>query len=189
MASRPTKDRYFSTCLSSNLTFHFSFFTFLRVPRTRARCFMAIAAKDSAPYLRLERDLIMLAAMIANYLKALRSIFTGRGLFSPAFRTPLRCHQIPLVKDLLFLLGKEERFFALNADCFDVGHRNTSLIPFDDRMGRIYHICSFRFKVYVNESVSTCERTVSPRVSRLYPPSRHDTMRPPHTSSAHCITV
>ena len=67
---------------------------------------MALAAKDRATHLRLERDLIVFTAMIANYLKPLRCIVTGCSFFRAAFCAPLRCHQIALVKDLLFLFRK-----------------------------------------------------------------------------------
>src|SRR3954471_11040415 len=39
------------------------------------------------------------------------------------------------------------------------------------------------------ESSPTCAVTVRPKVVKLYPPSRHDTIRPSHTSSAHCLTA
>ena len=112
---------------------------------------MAFPTKDRTPHLRLERDLIVLAAMIADYLKTLWRILTAPGFFCAAFCAPLRCHQIALVKDLLFLLREQKRFLALNADCFDVGHRNTSLIPSMIGMGRIYHICAFSLEPTVTK--------------------------------------
>ena len=157
----------------------------LRISGSRPCRLVAVATKYCASYLWLERYLIVLAAMVAYYLKAFRSILAARCFLCATFWTPLRRCQIPLIKDLLFLFCKQERFLALNADCFDVGHRNTSLIPSIDRFGKLYHTLSGRGA----DSVSTCERTVSPSVSRLYPPSRHETTRPSHTSSAHSITV
>jgi hypothetical protein len=46
---------------------------------------MAIAAKNRTPHLRLERDLVVLPAMIADYLKTFRRILTGPGFFCAAF--------------------------------------------------------------------------------------------------------
>jgi hypothetical protein len=90
---------------------------------------VTVATKDGAPDLWLEGNLVVFTAMIADYLEAFRRLIACRGFFRAAFRAPLGCHQIALVKDLLFLLSKYERLFALDADYFDVGHRNTSLIP------------------------------------------------------------
>jgi hypothetical protein len=113
--------------------------------RARTGRLMTFPTKNAAPHLRLERDLIMFAAMIANYLKTPRRILTGSGFFSTAFCAALRRHQIPLVKDILFLFCKQKSFFALYADCFDVGHRNTSLTLFVDRYGK--NISHLRFSI------------------------------------------
>jgi len=67
---------------------------------------MALTAKHRSPDLRLEGDLIVLAAMVANDLKAFGSILPARCLLSTAFWAPLRRRQIPLIEDLLFLFSK-----------------------------------------------------------------------------------
>jgi hypothetical protein len=88
---------------------------------------MAVAAEHGTAYLWLKRNLVMFAAMIANDLKPGRRIQPRRGLFCSAFRTPLRCHQVSLVKDLLLFLGEKKRVFALHANGLDIGHRTNLL--------------------------------------------------------------
>ncbi len=100
-------------------------------PRPRTRCLVTFTAKDGAACLGLKRDLIMLTAVITNYFKTLWSIFTASRFFCTAFRTALRSHQILLIKDLLFFLGEEKCFLALNTNSFYVGHRSYLLDTFD----------------------------------------------------------
>ena len=83
---------------------------------------MAFATKYGPANLRLERYLVVLAAMIANDLEALRSFFTFCGLFRTALCTALWRHHVPLVKDLLFFFGEKEGLFTLNARGLDVRH-------------------------------------------------------------------
>jgi hypothetical protein len=61
-------------------------------------------------------------AIIANDLEAFSRIITFSSLFRTAFCTPLRWHHVPLVKDLLLLLGKKKRLFTLNASGLNVRH-------------------------------------------------------------------
>lgn len=67
--------------------------------------------------------------MIADYFEAFLGIVSRRGLFCSTLRAPLRCHQIPLVKDLLFFFCKEKSLLTLYADSFNVGHRYYLLVP------------------------------------------------------------
>jgi hypothetical protein len=83
---------------------------------------VAIATQNCSPDFRLERNLIVLAAIVADDLISLRGIFTLTGFFRPALRTPLRRHHITLVKDLLFFFGEKKGLFTLNARGFDVRH-------------------------------------------------------------------
>ncbi len=83
---------------------------------------MALAAKDAAANFWLERNLIVLAAMVAHDLKPLRSVRRQRGLFPATLWAPLRRHHIPLIKKVLFLFGKRKGVLALNASCFNVRH-------------------------------------------------------------------
>jgi hypothetical protein len=83
---------------------------------------VAIATQNGPPNFRLKRNLIVLAAMIANDLESLRLIFTLPRFLRPALRTPLRRHHVALVKDLLLLFGEKKGLFTLNARCFDVRH-------------------------------------------------------------------
>lgn len=99
------------------------------MPCSRASCFVTVAAQYGTAGLRLKRHLIMLATVIADDLKPFWCILSGCRFFCTALSTPLRSHQIFLVKCILFPFSKKKRFFALNTDSFNVGHRNTSLIP------------------------------------------------------------
>lgn len=101
----------------------------LCIPRPRTRCFVTFATKHGTPDLWLKGNLVVLAAMVADYLKSLGSIASGRRLFCPAFCAPLRCHQILLVKDLLFLFREYKSLLTLYADSFNIGHRNNLLDP------------------------------------------------------------
>jgi hypothetical protein len=83
---------------------------------------VTFAAQDRAPDLWLEWNLVMLPAVVADDLKTLAHLVPGNCLLRAAFRASLRGHHIALVKYLLLLFGKKERFFALNASSLDVRH-------------------------------------------------------------------
>lgn len=83
---------------------------------------MAFAAQDGTAYLWLERNLIVLAAVIAHDLKPLGSVLAVCSLFRTALRAALRRHHISLVESLLFFFREEKGLFALNANCFNVRH-------------------------------------------------------------------
>ena len=95
---------------------------------------MTFAAKYRPADLRLERHLVVFAAVIANYLVSLRRIFALTRLFGAALRTPLRGHHVALIKDLLFFFGEKKSLFTLHADGFNIGHRTNLLVPFDFSM-------------------------------------------------------
>jgi hypothetical protein len=79
-------------------------------------------AQNGAADLWLERNAIVLAAVIADYLESFRSVIAQCRFFRPAFRAPLRSGHVPLVKHLLIFFAEEKCFFALNANRFNVGH-------------------------------------------------------------------
>ncbi len=84
---------------------------------------MAITAKDGAADLWVERDPVVFAAMVANYLE---SFFISGGCgrtLGPAFLATLRCHHISLIEHFLFTFGEQKRLFALDAYSFYVWHR------------------------------------------------------------------
>ena len=83
---------------------------------------MTFPAQHRAADLGLKWNLIVFAAMIANYLEASWSSVTLTGFFRPALRASLRGHHVSLVKDLLFLFGEKEGLFTLNARGIDVRH-------------------------------------------------------------------
>lgn len=83
---------------------------------------MTVAAENRSSHFGLKRNLIVLAAIVADDLEAFRSVFAFRRLLGAAFRTTLRRHHVALVKDLLLFLGEQESFFTLNARGLDVRH-------------------------------------------------------------------
>jgi len=89
---------------------------------------MAFAAEDRAADLWLEWYLIVLTAMVANDLEFFGSVIALGSLFGAALCAALRSHQIPLIKNFLFLFGEKESLFALNANGFDIRHSSTSLL-------------------------------------------------------------
>ena len=100
----------------------FSLFHFLSETCPRAASLVALAAKNSTSYLGLERHLIVLTAMVTNYLESLGSLLARGGFFRSAFCAPLRRHHIPLVEHFLFLLREEKRLLALDTNSFNVRH-------------------------------------------------------------------
>ena len=109
--------------------FHFLTFTLesSRELRTRPAGLVTLTANDAAAHLWLKRHLVVLAAMVANYLKTLRRVTALAGFFRAASGAPLRRHHVPLIENFLFLLGEKKSFFALDARCFDVRHCRFSL--------------------------------------------------------------
>lgn len=83
---------------------------------------MAFATQHGAAGLGLKRHLVVLAAVIADYLEFRRSILTCGCLLRSAFLASLRGGHVPLVKHFLILLGEQECLLALNAYCFYIGH-------------------------------------------------------------------
>jgi hypothetical protein len=93
---------------------------------TRTARFVTIPAEYRSADLWLERNLIVLAAVIANYLKSLWCIFAKRRLFRAAIRTPLWRRHVTLIKDLLVLFSKDKDLFALNTWYFCIRHNIAS---------------------------------------------------------------
>jgi hypothetical protein len=94
----------------------------LREARPRPASLVAVATQDCATDFRLEWNLIVASAIVADNLVALWSVFTFGYFLRPALRTALRGHHVPLVKDLLLLFGEKEGLFTLNARGLDVRH-------------------------------------------------------------------
>lgn len=83
---------------------------------------MTLAAEHCSTDLRLEWNLIVLPAVVADDLVAFGCIDTiGRFLRTTLCAT-LRGHHVALVKDLLLFLGEKEGLFTLHARSFDVRH-------------------------------------------------------------------
>ena len=87
---------------------------------------MTFFAQHSAADLWLERHLVVLAAMVANYLKSCWGVFAHRHLFRAALWTPLWRHHVALVKKLLIFFAKNKDLSALNTRNFDIRHGVTS---------------------------------------------------------------
>ena len=84
---------------------------------------MTFTAKNGSPDLGMERDLVMLSAIVTNDIETLWRIVTCRGFFGSAFGATLRSHHIALVKHLLFLFGEQKDLFTLHTRNFYVRHR------------------------------------------------------------------
>jgi len=94
---------------------------------------VAFTAQYRAADLRLERDAVVLAAVVANYLESLRCIVAQCGFFRPAFIAPLGSRHVPLVKHFLILFAEVKGLFALNASRFNVRHLRILLVVVEVR--------------------------------------------------------
>lgn len=83
---------------------------------------MALPAQDRSANFRLKRHLVVPPAVITHDLELSGRILSSRGLLRAAFLAALRRRHITLVKHFLFLFGKQESFFALNANRLDIRH-------------------------------------------------------------------
>lgn len=83
---------------------------------------MAFAAEHGAADFRLERHLVVLAAVVANDFKTFGRIIAERRFFAAAFRAPLRRHHVSLIKGLLLFFSKNKGVSALNTRSFNVRH-------------------------------------------------------------------
>lgn len=64
----------------------------------------------------------MLTAIVADYFESRGSVVSQNCLLGSAFRTPLRCHHISLVENLLILFREKKYLLALDTRNFDVRH-------------------------------------------------------------------
>ena len=98
--------------------------------RSRLTGRMAFFAKHRASNLWVKWHLIVLSAIVANYIKPLWRVVARHGrLFSTALCAALRRHHVALVKHILFLFSEKEDLFTLNTRNFYVRHRCTLLLP------------------------------------------------------------
>jgi hypothetical protein len=84
---------------------------------------VAFAAQNCSTDLRLKRNMIVLAAVVADDLEFVRRIVARTRFFRTAFRTSLRLHHISLVENFLLFFRKKKDFFALNTRNFYIRHR------------------------------------------------------------------
>ena len=107
--------------------FRFPFSVISSESHSRFARVVAFAAQNLASDLRLKRNLVVFAAVVADDLEFGGRVFASRRFFRTAFRTPLRRHHIALVKNFLFLLGEKKNFLTLNTRNFNIRHRFYSL--------------------------------------------------------------
>jgi hypothetical protein len=112
--------------------------SFLGVSGSRASCLVTIATEHRSADLWLERYLVVLTAMVANDLEPLLGLIAFGRFLCPAFRTPLGCHQISLIEDLLFFFGEYKILLTLHADSFNIGHYANLLGVFRFRYAKEY---------------------------------------------------
>ncbi len=128
----------------------FSTFHFLRNANSRFTRLETFFAQNRATDFRLKRHLVVLAAMVADDFKTLRSIFARRRFFRAAFGTSLRRHHITFIKCLLFLLRENKNFFALHTRNFYIRHRLSpfaKLTRFLQSVSQKSSIQDLRFKI------------------------------------------
>jgi hypothetical protein len=89
---------------------------------------MTLTAEHGPAHLRLERHLVMLAAVVANYLELLRRILAVCGLFRAALLATLRGCHVALVEHLLVFFSEQEALLALDTYGLYIGHLRLSLL-------------------------------------------------------------
>ena len=102
----------------------FHLFTFSPLSEANARfiCLMTVFAQNRASDFRLERHVVVFAAVVADNIKSRGSVRARRRFFRAAFRTSLRRHHIPLIKNSLFLFRVKKNVFTLQARHFQIWH-------------------------------------------------------------------
>jgi hypothetical protein len=88
---------------------------------------VALAAQNGAAFFWLKRYVIVLAAIVTDYLKPRSAIGCYGALSRPAFCTALRRRHVPAIKIFLIFLAEQKQFFALYAGQFRIRHKTYSL--------------------------------------------------------------
>jgi hypothetical protein len=89
---------------------------------------MTFAAQYGAADLRMEWNLVVLSAIVANDIEALRGFVAHDSFFRAAFRAALRGHHIALVEHFLFLFGKQKDLLTLHTRNFYIRHRSSPIV-------------------------------------------------------------
>ena len=92
---------------------------------SRTTCAKTVFAQNRTSNLRFKWNCIVSSAVITDHFKTLLCILSFARFFWAAFRTTLRRHHVPLVKDLLLFFRKNKNFLTLNTSNFYFWH-----IPF-----------------------------------------------------------
>ena len=88
---------------------------------------MTFAAKDRTADLGMERNLVVLAAIVADDVKPFSIIICRSSFLASTFCATLGSHHVALVEHLLLLFGKHEDLFTLHTRNFYVRHRSSPL--------------------------------------------------------------
>jgi len=75
----------------------------------------------------MERNLIVLSAIVANDVKSFSIIICRGSFLASTFCATLGSHHVALVEHLLLLFGKQEDLFTLHTRDFNVRHRSSPL--------------------------------------------------------------
>ncbi len=89
---------------------------------TRFACLKTVSTQNRASDFRLKRNLVVLAAVVADDFKARRRVLARRRFFRAAFRASLRRHHISLIKNSLLFFRKNKNVFTLHARHFNIRH-------------------------------------------------------------------
>ena len=112
---------------AQNIFFHSPFIVHHSPLRSEAHPRFAgvktVSTQNRASDFRLERNVVVLAAVVADDLVFGRRVFRRRRFFRAAARTPLRRHHIALVKNSLLFFREKENILALHTRHFNVRHR------------------------------------------------------------------
>jgi hypothetical protein len=83
---------------------------------------VTFAAQNRASDFRLKRNVVVLAAVIADDFKFFRRIAAAGSFFRAAFDAPLRRHHIALIKIFLLFFRENKNVFALHTRNFNIRH-------------------------------------------------------------------
>jgi hypothetical protein len=91
---------------------------------------MTLFAQHRAALFRLEGDVIVLAAIVANYFETRRRVFRLDALARTALRTSLRRHSVLTISLVLIFFTEQEKVFTLHTREFRIRHICTPPLNF-----------------------------------------------------------
>ncbi|HEY2865512.1 MAG TPA: hypothetical protein VGJ02_00345 [Pyrinomonadaceae bacterium] len=90
---------------------------------TRLARGVTLTAEHGPADFGMERDLVVLPAVIADYVETLGSILADARFLRSAFGTALRRHHVALIEHLLFLFREQKDLLTLHTRNFYIRHR------------------------------------------------------------------